>query len=486
MKINRLFFNENELLKLRMIEYVNENFGEEINYSELADEFYLSYHQVVRCFEKIQEDCLEFFPDTICMDLQRGSAFITDDFPDYDAYRAKMLKDNLSFLFLCEALKENPMSLTEFYQLHGVSRATFYKKTSPLINFAKEYYLKFSYEPITLSGNEFSVRQFFFALLYTLTKGHFWPFDVAEEEINKNVRRYFDKNVKFSNVATILQMEYVFVITYIRVRQKNFISFLHKEEHRANLRKMGYTPLPDEFLPCKEEEEMESMGIQTLLFMYSFSMATVYTRNTGEVLPPLPHGHAVSKACDFLLEMLEKEEILTRQQAVKVRDVVFYVCTVQYYIGAPFIRLSNLGYERIGQIDNKPALEKTKRLLDRYQGRFEDFLGKINVDYFSDFLVQRIDEFLDLYKESGEIKIGLDIETIHPYFNRVMKVLDLLPNTQTEFIKDSVDQYDFIIYTNYSLKKKIKHKPQFHIQAQFTIDDMIHILSNVEKLYAHK
>lgn len=107
-----------------------------------------------------------------------------------DALFFHLVEQSHPYLFIMAMLEERVSSFEQFWQDEESSKATMLRHIKPMRDFAKQFDVSFSYEPMRLVGEERNVRMFLTVVLWLATNGDVYPFSYPGEP---DVRVAFDE-----------------------------------------------------------------------------------------------------------------------------------------------------------------------------------------------------------------------------------------------------------------------------------------------------
>jgi|GEM_PF-639756 len=116
---------------------------------------------------------------------------------DEDTLFFHLVKKSHPYRFMMAILDEEFTSFEAFWKSEGSSKATMLRHLKPLRDFAKQFDISFSYEPMRLVGEERNLRLFFTVILWVATNGDVYPFDSPSEP---------DVHAAFDEALTIFNM----------------------------------------------------------------------------------------------------------------------------------------------------------------------------------------------------------------------------------------------------------------------------------------
>ncbi|MDR2832427.1 MAG: helix-turn-helix domain-containing protein [Streptococcaceae bacterium] len=485
MEINKIFFNDLEIDRLNVGIFLAKNKGQLLNITQLAHKFHFTYNQMARILTRIEEDFRKFDFDEGMLTIANGTIFIHKDFPCSSEYRIKLINQSVVYKFLVSLLKKKEQLFEDFLEENKISRATFYRKISQLTTFAKKFNIRFpqqANQPLQIIGKEFGIRTFFFFLLWTIGNETIWPFEIAQSDALELVCAYTKENKRKITLSFQFQLSFLFAIMIQRAQQNKSFTTKNQEELSQLLKENIPIFLPTEF-PLNEIEVLnkENTYLRLVWLMYNFSISDL-EKGCISFLPRLNPTHNITLASSFLFKQLSKNNLCNKEKESEVKEMIYYLSFLQYFIDDSIISMESLGYKHISNKFTHTQNE-IKHILEDYHYRLESYFGPINLHSFSHRLTTRLERYVnDMVQRQTSVKfsVGLAIESAHPYHPKIRQALELLPNVVTKNIYQADESFDFAIVTNPRLTSCFGKTPQFHWEQHFTEAEIPTLIHNIQ------
>jgi hypothetical protein len=491
MRLDELFFSDSEIDRLNVFRYLTTSETGTFKYEKLEDEFLFSFHQVGRILDEIDADLKQM--DASCIKIVSGNGKFTipENIPSMEHYRAFLIIQTVPMQFLIEVANYRENDVEDFCKRLGISRSTLSRKMVPLVEFCKSFFVKVTYTPMALVGDEIAIRMILLLIFWTGVRTEYWIFDepITKEWI-KGHGLTQDDAIKFliSEPEYLLVQELVYLTQAIDVHRVTHGHIVHPTKQMKELFDnnpnfpRGIRQLDIEFVDEFEHEQYSAF--QYMLFIskaerFSFGIERLNGFENSEA-----SNHPVMKFARKIVQYAHKKKIipaLTDDKEKLVTDSVCMSLVHDYSVGQTLPSTTILTCQVFTGLENYERNEFYMR--DFFQKNKTELLKLIphlNIDMLVEIILQDLLEFA--YKgEVKKIRVGLLVERHISLNVNLRQFMETLGFCETEEYERG-HKYDFVIYTSNDGTTKL-NLPSFQWDMDYGKKEMMRVGEILFEMY---
>jgi hypothetical protein len=457
----------------------------------------MTYHQVVKIVNTIEEEVESYFNDENLLKLKNGRVNISEKFPSVDIYRQILCDSSMVYKLILRAFNETQAGLDDFAEETGYSKSTILRKTKQMRKFLEENNLEIQWNPIKITGKEAQINHFYSNLFWLIHHG-IPPFEaeMTRVAVEKELMKPHYELLFPNSSLNAKRLETFVFVTGVRKKKGKFPhpsdaweNFYESFEKKLFSKVDEYTKKQLNEVPRADLAYwlFTSFLFESNEFLHEGAFYEVEKELLLEDTPLIQ----VQVAKKFFAYLQERKlfSIFSKESAAFLFHRIVSTFIGASYIKGRAIRLSDfVGAEN----ENKHFTGLVEGLLRSYYIDHLLPIKELSTFISEELFVQYISKLIYLFyvrekKINIVLKVGVYGETEQISFINLFNIFNRIEILQFEDLKvDEAETYDFIISTDSKILLDYPDIHSMHWELGYKKDEMLLLFERLISLYGEK
>ncbi|MDR2832266.1 MAG: helix-turn-helix domain-containing protein [Streptococcaceae bacterium] len=487
-----LFFSEGVKNKLAIYKTLSSLEPDIYRVQEIIHHDKFSYHQTIRILKEISEDLLKLdFPQGDFIS-PGGKIKISKQLPNIIFYRSSLLSHSIAFQYILSIVNNGQEDSLSFCKRFGISKSNLVRKIQPLSEFVKAFEMKFTYNPINITGDEYNVRLFLTRVVWIGLRGLSNPFTKIPTRVPIVAENFAILN---SNYQKENQQEIIWGATIHSLRYDQGYIFETTDKFKEFSDNIVNIKMLDDslakYFKTKEDWEKEKTGMLFYSILKHTRGERRQTFNKVFDIQIISNNHPIKKLSNNLFTFLEKSQLLPNEIETRneILDEITYEAFLIYCIPKMILFPDNFVYRLPKESKN---IEIVEDLLNIFYERHKSLLSlHFNGSQRNLFLTRYLKLYLTsiwpAYQRNIPFTVGISMENSNHHRSCLMQELQTLRHVVIEnFSVKRQEKYDLVIYSSSNFPEKYPDIKGHFWSLSSGEDDLVELLTKILRLSSIK